>query len=161
MEIQAYIIVLKEINKRLSGENIDWALTGSLSFALQGMETNVHDIDLQTSAEGAYHIEKLFSEFIQKEVTWLESEKICSHFGILQIKGIKVEIMGALRKKLSDGNWEAPVDIREHRRYIQIDELSVPVLSLSYESEAYLKIGRTEKAERLKKFILETRGSRF
>ena len=161
MEIQAYIIVLNEIIKRLYGENIDWALTGSLSFALQGMKTNVHDIDLQTSAEGAYYIEKLFSEFIQKKVTWLESEKICSHFGVLQIKGIKVEIMGALRKKLPDGSWEPAVDIREHRHYIQINELSVPVLSLSYESEAYLKLGRTEKAEQLKKFILETHSSLF
>jgi hypothetical protein len=35
-----------------------WAVTGSLGMALQGMELAVHDIDLQTSREGAYEIER-------------------------------------------------------------------------------------------------------
>ena len=153
MEIQAHIIVLKEICKRLHGKNIDWALTGSLSFALQGIETEVHDIDIQTNAERAYRIEDIFCEFIEKEVAWLESQKIRSYFGVLLINTVKVEIMGALSKKLTNGNWEQSVDIRKYRKLVQVDKISVPVLSLSYESEAYQKLGRTEKAEILKDHI--------
>ena len=156
MDIQPFINVLKEINRRLNRENIDWALTGSLAFALQGIKTEVHDIDIQTSAEGAYKIESLFKEFSQKKVCWLKSENICSHFGALEIKGIKIEIMGALQKKLADGSWEQPTNIREHRCFIKVENFSIPVLSLIYESEAYRKLGRIEKAEKIKIFIRES-----
>ena len=61
--------------------------------------------------------------------------------------------MGALSKKLPNGIWEEPVDICKYRELLQIHEISVPVLSLSYESEAYQKLGRTAKAEKLQSFI--------
>jgi|GEM_PF-6820526 len=47
---------------RLPPAPVVWALTGSCSFALQGLPVSVHDIDLRTDARGAYAIEQLFSE---------------------------------------------------------------------------------------------------
>jgi hypothetical protein len=132
---------------------VNWVVTGSLGFALQGVPVDVHDIDIQTDKEGAYEIERRFSEFVIKKVAFRSTDKIRSHFGILMIDGIRVEIMGDIQKRLEDGSWEEPVDLNRYKRFVEIRGMKIPVLSLEYEYQAYLKLGRTEKAEILKKWL--------
>ncbi|ALM75393.1 nucleotidyltransferase domain-containing protein [Thermococcus barophilus] len=108
---------------------MNWVVTGSLGFALQGVPVEPHDIDIQTDKEGAYEIERLFSEFVIKKVTFSSTEKIRSHFGALMIDGIKVEIMGDIQKKVND-EWEPPVDINRYKRFVQIEGMKIPVLDL-------------------------------
>jgi len=92
-----YTKVLEIIYPRLSQEPIPvWAITGSLGFALQGLEIEVHDVDIQTDCEGAYEIERRLSEYSIRPVIHSETERIRSHFGALEIEGVKVEIMGDL-----------------------------------------------------------------
>jgi len=131
---------------RLNGTDILWALTGSLGFALHGMNMPVNDIDLQTDKDGAYRITQQFPDNIVRPVTCSSSETIRSHFGELCINEATVEIMGALQKRLSTDQWEEPVDIRPLREYVSYRGLTIPVLSLSYEYTAYCQLGRTEKA---------------
>jgi len=57
-----HLNVLRKIYSRLQGRQLNWVITGSLGMALQGMELNVHDIDIQTYRQSAYEIEKLFAE---------------------------------------------------------------------------------------------------
>lgn len=150
---QAYLAVLHIMYARLTNSTVNWALTGSLSFALQGVPVEPHDIDLQTDAAGAYAIERLFAEYVKRRVAFSSAERIRSHFGALEIDGIKVEIMGDIQKRLPDGSWEPPMDIALHRRLIDVDDMRVPVLSLEYEHQAYLMLGRTERAELLKNYL--------
>lgn len=77
---------------------------------------------------------------------------MASHFGALEIDGLKVEIMGDLRKKVND-IWEEPVDLDRYKKYVVVNEMKLPVLDLEYEYQAYLKMGRKEKAELIKKYI--------
>lgn len=149
MSGQAHLAVLRKICARLDGSNVNWALTGSLSFALQGVPVEPHDIDIQTDASGAYEIERLFSEFVTRKVAFSASERIRSHFGTLLIDGITVEIMGDIEKRLEDGTWEKPPDLAAHRRIIDVHGIQVPVLSLEYECQAYAKLGRVSKARML------------
>lgn len=51
------------------------------------------------------------------------------------------------------GEWEPPVDIRRYKRFVEIEGMKIPVLDLEYEYGAYLKLGRVEKAEMLRKFL--------
>jgi hypothetical protein len=81
----------------LNSEEIIWALTGSASFALRGIDFVVNDIDLQTDKLGAYQIEQCFSNHIFQPVTFSSSDRIRSHFGVLLIDGVRVEIMGGSR----------------------------------------------------------------
>ncbi|ABV34118.1 MULTISPECIES: nucleotidyltransferase domain-containing protein [Pseudothermotoga] len=148
-----YLCVLRKIYDRLKSKNVNWVVTGSLGFALQGVPIEIHDIDIQTDKAGAYEIECLFSEFVSKKVRFSSTEKIRSHFGKLIIDGIKVEIMGDIRKRLEDGNWEDPVDLNKHKRFVEIQGMKIPVLSLEYEYQAYLKLGRIERAEMLRKWL--------
>ena len=149
----AYLKVLRKINTQLSNTNVNWAITGSLGFALQGVPAEPNDIDIQTDKRGAYEIERHFSEFMTKRVTLSSTEKIRSHFGKLMIDGIKIEIMGDIQKRLEDGNWENPVNLEHHKRVVEVEGMKVPVLSLEYEYQAYMKLGRIEKAEMLRNWL--------
>lgn len=146
-----YIEVLKKIVGRLKGEGITWALTGSLSFALQGVPVDPHDIDIQTDKEGAYRIAELFSEHITRKVRFSTSERIRSHFAVMMIDGVRIEIMGDIQKRVGN-EWEPAPDLNRYIHHIRIYGMEIPVLDLNYEYVAYLKLGRYERAMILKSF---------
>lgn len=155
-----YLDLLRQIYTRLQTTEINWVLTGSLSFALQGVPVLPHDIDLQTDASGAYAIERIFAEDMVNTVTFSSTETIRSHFGSFKIGAITVEIMGDIQKRHPDGTWEASVNLEQHKHYVEIDGLSIPVLSLEYEYQAYLKLGRYERAQLLWSSILARKSER-
>lgn len=140
-----YLNVLRKIYARLRRSNINWVVTGSLSFALQGVPITPNDIDVQTDKTGVYAIEHRFSEFVIRNVVFSSAERIRSHFGTLLIDGIKVEIMGDIQKRLDDGTWEDPVELKHHKQFIEVEGMQIPVLSLEYEYQAYLRLGRLER----------------
>jgi hypothetical protein len=121
--------------------------------ALQGLDIKVNDIDIQTDQQGAYEISGKFPEFVVAPVRYLESERIRSHFGKLDIDGVKVEIMGDIQKWVDQQTWEEPVKVESYRSWVEIEGMQIPVLSLEYEYWAYLKLGRVEKAEILKAWL--------
>ena len=90
-------------------------------------------------------------------VRYLISERIRSHFGILEIGDIKVEIMGDIQKRLGDQTWEEPVKVDLYKCWVGIDGMQIPVLSLEYEYQAYLKLGRNEKAEMLRNWLQKSK----
>ena len=151
-----YLDALRKIYTRLKASDVNWVVTGSLGFALQKVPVTPHDIDLQTDEAGAYEIERLFSEHVIRKVAFSCVENIRSHFGALVIDGITVEIMGDISKRLEDGTWEEPVDLERYKQFVEIKGMQVPVLSLEYESQAYLKLGRIEKAQMLRKVLQDS-----
>jgi hypothetical protein len=148
-----FLLVLREIFSRLKGTSIPWVVTGSLGMALQGMDLDVNDIDLQTTSDGAYEIEKAFSEYIITPVSYKVSDRLRSHLGKLEISGVEVEIMGSIQKRLENDTWEEPVDIRKYRLWVRTQGMRIPVLSLEHEYQAYLIIGRKDKAEQLRSWL--------
>jgi len=148
-----YLNVLRQIYTRLMDSDINWVVTGSLGFALQNVPVTAHDIDLQTDEAGAYEIERLLSEFATRNVVFSATENIRSHFGALTIDDIRVEIMGNISKRLEDGTWEEPVELERYRQCVEVEGMRVPVLSLEYEYQAYMKLGRIEKAQMLRKVL--------
>ena len=148
-----YLNVLRQIHAPLSNTDVNWVVTGSLGFALQGVPVQPHDIDIQTDKAGAYEIERLFSDVVIRTVKFSATERIKSHFGALQIDGIEVEIMGDIQKKGADGVWEEIVNPAHYRQMVEITGMLVPVLSLEYEYQAYLKFGRVERAKILRRWL--------
>ncbi len=149
----AYLNILRQIYTRLKDSNINWVVTGSFGFALQNVSVTPQDIDLQTDEAGAYEIECLLSEYVTRNVAFSTAGNIRSHFGALMIDGIKVEIMGDISKQIEDGAWEEPVDLKRYKQFVEVEGMQVPVLSLEYEYQAYLKLGRIEKAQMLQKVL--------
>ncbi len=148
-----YLNVLRQIHARLFNTDVNWVVTGSLGFALQGVPVQPNDIDLQTDKAGAYEIEHQFSDVVIRKIQFSATERIRSHFGALQIDGIEVEIMGDIQKRGADNIWEEIVNPAHYRQMVEIEGLLVPVLSLEYEYQAYLKFGRIERAQMLRRWL--------
>ncbi len=142
--------VLRQLSIELKESRVNWVVTGSLNFALQGLPFEPHDIDIQTDKQGVYEIERRFSSQVSRKVTFSSTERMRSHFGALLIDGIVVEIMGDIEKWLENGTWQTPIDLRSQRQFIHVDGMTIPVLSLAYQAQAYLKLGRLERAEMLR-----------
>ena len=153
----AFLDVLRQLYARLNGADINWAVTGSLGFALQGVPMpEVHDIDLQSDAAGAYDIEQLFADHVTRKVKLSAANRIRSHFGALQIDGIKIEIMGDVEKRMDEASdWERPPELKQVKRYVQIDEMCVPVMDREYECQAYREMGRVATANLLREWLDE------
>jgi hypothetical protein len=151
-----YLAVLQKIHTILRQRSVLWAVTGSLNFALHGIPVTIHDIDIQTNKEGAYKFEQLFTKYITKKVTYMKSEKIRSYFGSFLINNIPVEIMGDLQKILDDGSWEEPVNIRDYLEFIKFKGMKIPVLCIEYEEHAYRQMGRIEKADLLRRYLVKS-----
>lgn len=151
----SFLDVLRKLYMRLNVTNINWAVTGSLGFALQDVPVSeVHDIDLQSDEAGVYEIERLFADSVMRKVALSSNNNIRSHFGALMIDGVKVELMGDIEKRPNDdAGWDEPVDLKRVKRYVQVDEMRVPVLDLEYEYQAYLEMGRTAKAKMLREWL--------
>lgn len=150
---RAFGAVLSKLYHELQGSNVNWVVTGSLSFALQGLPLTPHDIDIQTDEAGAYEIERRFALYITRKVVFSSTERIRSHFGALLIDGIKVELMGDVQKRLEDSRWEEPVDLDCHKLFVAFEDMDVPVLSLEYEAQAYRKLDRLERAQMLQEAL--------
>src|SRR5512133_1599855 len=98
-----HLHALSILYPRLAELQFPWLITGSVGMALQGMPVEPHDIDLQTGRAGAQVIADLFPEFLIQPVGWTESARIRSHFGVLEVAGVKVEIMGDIENRPEDG----------------------------------------------------------
>lgn len=149
---EKHLIVLQKIYTKLNSININWVITGSTAFILQGIPLKPNDIDIQTNKEGAYQIQECFKEFITSKVRLSSNGKISSYFGCLEIDSIKVEIMGDIQKNVDD-IWEDAIDLEKYKRYISQNGMKLPILDLQYEYNAYMKMGRIEKAALLKEYI--------
>lgn len=134
---------------------IDWAVTGSLGLVLHGMQLEIHDIDIQTDKEGAYEIERRLVNHLVKIVHFRASERIRSHFGVFEINGIRVELMGDMQHLIGDQKWEEPVKVETCRDWVEYDDMQIPVVTLEHEVKAYQLYGRIEKAEMIKSFLLK------
>lgn len=144
---------LRIILEQLADLPEGWALTGSVGMVLQGLPFEVHDIDLQTSPLGAFQIQQRLEAWMTVAVRQVESPVMRSLLGKAVVQGVEVEIIGGVQKRLENGDWEEPVNVAEHRRWVNWQGQRVPALALEYEVEAYRRMGRLEKAEKIRRWL--------
>lgn len=148
--LRRHLDVLRLIVQRLAGSDVIWAVTGSLGCRLQGVPVQPHDIDIASDAR-VYEIVRRLAEFVRRPVAFCATERIRSHLGALETHGLQVEIMGGVEMRGADGAWVAS-DPRA-RRFVPVAGLMVPVLSLEAECAAYLRLGRTARAQMLREWL--------
>ena len=139
-----FVEVIKLISEKIPS-NIKWAVDGSTSLALQGIDITPHDIDILTDREGAIMIQESLNKYNVVPISHSSNEKYDSYFGTFEVKGIKVEVMGDLRVFRS-GKWStlqnpSTIDIANRN----LEGVSIPVVSVKSQTvSGYL-------TERLKK----------
>ncbi|MFX0116537.1 MAG: nucleotidyltransferase domain-containing protein [Candidatus Hodarchaeota archaeon] len=145
-------VVLGKISERLSAYPGRWLIVGSCNLALQGLPIDPQDIDISTDQNGAYEIERLFSEYILHKVKYSSGKAIRSHFGTLMIDGVKIELMGDLEIKDSFGAWQRTT-IKRITHWITVNSLQLPVASLESEYQGYQWLGRFKRAELIRNWL--------
>jgi hypothetical protein len=129
-----------------------WAITGSASLRLQGVDLPVHDLDIQTDVTTVYLIEQCLSGFMKTAVHSWESPGMRSLDGKAEVQGIQIELLANIAHKLPDGNWST---ITDFSRLLWLDwhGRRVAVFPLADEADAYEAMGRVEKAALIRKTI--------
>jgi hypothetical protein len=148
-----HVLVLRQLYRGLKDTKVSWAVTASLNLALHGLPVEVHDVDILSDEAGVYEIERLFSQHSVQPVRWRVSERLRSHFGVLRIAGVDVEIMGALEFRSGVDSWEATPEVACSSEIIELEGMPIPVRALEAEYAAYLRLGRREKARLLRAWL--------
>lgn len=130
-----FVEVIKLISENIPS-NIKWAIDGSTSLALQGIDVIPRDIDILTDHEGAIRIQESLKKYNVVPISHSSNEKYDSYFGTFKVKGIKVEVMGDLRVFRS-GKWStlqnpSTVDIAN----TNMEGVSIPVVSVKSQTES-------------------------
>ena len=146
------IAALLTLHDALKGRGVRWAVMGSLSHALQGLQIQPNDIDISTDRQGAHTIQQLLEPHITRPVTHSQADRVRSHLGELTLHGVKVEIIGDMETTTQNGAWTPLPDDHPHP-HIKVAGASIPVRTLEQETQTYTRLGRTERAEKLRALI--------
>jgi hypothetical protein len=125
-------------------------VAGSLSLALQGVNVVPHDIDLLTDRQGALRINAMLKKYEKKAVDYAETDKVSSFFGIFEIQGVKVEVMGDYRERQGT-KWVSLSRRLANPKIIEVDGMRLPVSSLEDQLVSYRRLKRPKDAEKVRK----------
>ncbi|MBP8016793.1 hypothetical protein KAZ01_02185 [Candidatus Gracilibacteria bacterium] len=141
MTVQDVYKILKIITDTIKGKNIVWRLDGSANLLAQGIDTQVRDIDIDTTLEGMDIFENAFKKYITKD---FYSERNKCRILIFDINGFELEINSyGDRKK----------DMWEKTKIINWQGLDVPIIPLKYAKIFYQLINRQEKVDLINKYL--------
>ena len=159
MDLDSNIVdAIRTIYAKLNETDILWVIGGSLALKLVGLDVEPRDIDLFTNEEGAYEIEKLFAEYLVKNVSLSMKDNIRSHYGILNIHGIEVEIIGHIEFKDKRNIWEAGRKLENVINIYEFEGLKLPLMQIESQLKGYTNIGRKDKIKLIEEW-LEKKGT--
>lgn len=144
---------LRTLVHQLQKTAILWAVTGSCSLALQGVSVVVNDLDIRTTKAGAYAIEQLWLTEQLHPVTFTTLQQMRAYVGTFTLCGVTIEMVGDPQHRLDGDNWDAVSDICADTRWVVLDTLSVPVLSLAFLHQSYQKLGRSDKVSLIEPWL--------
>jgi hypothetical protein len=136
---------LENLCDGLAGAGLPWAVTGSAALALQGIRVDCRDLDVVTSAAGAYDVERVFREHAVEPVGFATRDGIRGHVGRLRVGNVDVEVWGDIQNLSAEGTWSVPPRLDVHRVWVDCGAVRCPVLPLDYLRDAYEAMGRPEK----------------
>jgi hypothetical protein len=153
--------VLRAIVPAMFKAQQPWALMGSTASVLQGIENySPPDIDLVTTMQGAYIMSGCVGDCgaTVRQLGFSTAGPYTSHFGIFEVDGVKVEVMGDLIIQVADG----VIDVNDHFarwsdkvRVLHFEDHHVPVVPLEWQLVANVLLGRPERSTGIADFLLE------
>ena len=144
---------LKIIYAKLHETEIIWVIGGSLALRLVGLDVKPRDIDLFTDEKGAYEIEKLLAEYLVRNVSLSSKDNIRSHYGILNIHGIEVEIIGHIEFKDERNVWEVGRNLVDVISIFEFEGMKIPLMKIESQLRGYRNIARKEKVMLIEEWL--------
>lgn len=155
----ANIIALKKILEKFKNKNINWVLTGSTSLAIQGVDVKANDIDILTDVENADKIAEILKEYIIEPMHHKTSPQFKSYYGLFKINNVQVEVIADLEQIYND-EWIKAEPRGRIKLMKRFEDMTLPLLELQEEYEAYERMGREDKADKIRK-TLEKEKSKY
>ncbi len=140
--------VVFKIAKKLQGKN--YAIRGTASMVLQGLDMGVDDIDLIADKETSLLINEIFKDKLIEEVKYSESEKFKSYYGKFVIDNILLEVMGEFQVKDSNGNWSEVLDASSDE-VDEVENQKIKVTKLNLELNFSALMGRWNEFHKIQK----------
>lgn len=140
---------LKIVSDILNNNSISWMLVGSCNMAIHGMDMAVRDVDICVNKKEFKKVHSLFSKFGK-----MVMEQFPSRFGgtaykmTISVEGVDIEFLGE-----GTQNIYSEVLANEDFNKLEIFGAKIYVNKLENEYLAYHKMGRTEKAAKIKEYL--------
>ena len=152
---ESFYDVVKFVASKLEGHQ--YAIRGTASLVLQGLDYNVQDIDVLTDKEAAIYCNEVLKEILTDRVEYSESEKFKSYFGKFKINDILIEVCGDWQIKTAKGDWSEPFDASDDEiREILLGGHKVRVTTAETELRSYLLMGRWNVYHKLNNELRKT-----
>jgi hypothetical protein len=143
---------LNEVCQALDHPEIEWAVSGSVALALQGLATPCGDLDLVLGVESVDVVARLLAEDVEEPMAPRARGGIRGVLGRARLGGVAVELLADLRNELPDGSWTEPLDVGALRAWGEVDGCRCPVIPVSALEHAYQLMGRMEQARAIAMF---------
>lgn len=149
---ESFISTILLLSDLLKGQQ--YAIRGTASLVLQGLDMIAQDIDILTDKDAALACNKLLKDYLVEEVKYKESEKFKSYYGKFKVNDIQVEIMGEWKIKDTKGNWSSPFDLSNgQRKKILLNGKEVYVTTVETELACFAKMGRWNAYHKVKREV--------
>lgn len=138
-----------------------WALMGSMASVLQGIDDyRPPDIDIVTSRDGAFIMEGCVANqgATVRPVGKSSAGPYTSYFGIFEVNGIKVEVMGDLEIHVADAHLVATDHWSrwsERVRILHFRDRHIPVVPLEWQLVANAMLNRPERVSGISEYLLK------
>ena len=129
----------------ISEERVNWHLNGSFNLLVQGMDVEVHDLDIETDEAGLQVFREKLKEFLQDDRYRKDIE---AHALLLQIEGVQVEILAHDNPELA---------MLSEAKTSNIEEMNIPILTYEKAKKFYKMIGMDEKVKMIDQHLEELR----
>ncbi|MDD5037613.1 MAG: hypothetical protein PHE55_23030 [Methylococcaceae bacterium] len=123
----------------------EWVITGGAALQLRGIIWDARDIDILATPEFAKAAATSLSDYIVLPLATTEAVDIRSLFAQYQINGVVVEIMADVYNLLADGAWHPHRQWQKHIEQIEMDDTSIPLLTLAYEEQIAGMLGHNNR----------------
>lgn len=143
---QALMTLITRLN------NYQYAVRGTTSLILHGLDMGLDDIDVLCNKETAFKVNSLFAKEIIKKVALSESSQFKSFYGAAKIAGVQIEFMGDWQIKDKKGNWCEPFKAAGSEiEIVTYKERQLPVTTIKTELKMFTLMGRWNALYKIKK----------
>ncbi|MEM9219031.1 MAG: hypothetical protein AAGD25_32450 [Cyanobacteria bacterium P01_F01_bin.150] len=147
--LQVSVMLASELNYL----KCKWAITGSYSLLLNGVDVIPRDIDVFINQESCKLLEEeLAHSFELRPFTYTENPGIRSYFTTLNILDIKVELVAGMESYIS-GKWFYHLDWDNNLVCHTIQEEKIFTTSLDYELEIYNLLDKRQKVKSIHEYL--------
>lgn len=147
ISIDTKLKVLSRMGKRFNEENITWAVGASLLLYLQGIAEDFHDIDIMVSEADAFHMKEVLLRMGVEQEANSGRNFQSKYFWKFLVDEVEIDVMGGLGI-LKDGRaYYCPLKEEEITDEVMLNEVKIPLHSVTHWRYLYELMGRTAKAE--------------